>query len=69
MTDNVTPNRDDRNGRYWPLLFPLTYLIHIAEEYWAGPGFPEWSAPRLFRILVAIGIALHGVVILLALAP
>ncbi len=26
-------------------------------------------APRLFRILVAIGIALHGVVILLALAP
>ena len=29
--------------RYWPLLFPLTYLVHIAEEYWCGGGFYNWS--------------------------
>jgi len=29
-------------ARYWPLLFPATYLIHIAEEYWAGEGFYNW---------------------------
>lgn len=23
-------------------LFPVTYPIHIAEEYWAGEGFPAW---------------------------
>ena len=26
----------------WVWLFPLTYLIHIAEEYWLGGGFPVW---------------------------
>jgi hypothetical protein len=26
----------------WVWLFPLTYLFHIAEEYWAGQGFPAW---------------------------
>jgi hypothetical protein len=28
----------------WPLLFPATYLIHIAEEFWAGDGFYNWIA-------------------------
>jgi hypothetical protein len=23
-------------------LFPLTYLIHIAEEYWGGEGYPAY---------------------------
>lgn len=31
--------------RYWPLLFPLTYLAHIAEEYYGG--FPEWASHHL----------------------
>ena len=26
---------------YWSALFPLTYLLHIAEEYWGGEGFPS----------------------------
>lgn len=35
--------------RYWPLLFPLTYLVHLTEEYWGG--FPLWSARYLgFRL-------------------
>ena len=29
-------------SRVW--LFPLTYLIHIAEEHWGGEGFPAWVA-------------------------
>jgi len=31
--------------RYWPLLFPLTYLVHIVEEYFGG--FPNWSTHYL----------------------
>jgi Protein of unknown function with HXXEE motif len=31
--------------RYWPLLIPLTYLIHITEE-WYG-GFPAWASRYL----------------------
>lgn len=27
---------------WWILLFPLTYLVHIAEEYWGGEGFYLW---------------------------
>jgi dolichyl-phosphate-mannose--protein O-mannosyl transferase len=23
-------------------LFPLTYLIHVAEEYWGGEGYPAY---------------------------
>jgi hypothetical protein len=29
--------------RFWPLLFPLTYLVHVAEEYWCGGGFYNWA--------------------------
>ena len=31
---------------FWSWLFPLTYLIHIAEEYWGGEGYPAY----LFRV-------------------
>lgn len=23
-------------------LFPLTYALHLGEEYWGGEGFPSW---------------------------
>lgn len=23
-------------------LFPLTYALHLCEEYWGGEGFPRW---------------------------
>ena len=26
----------------WPWLFPLTYLLHIAEEYWGGDGYSAY---------------------------
>ncbi|HEV2762335.1 MAG TPA: HXXEE domain-containing protein [Pyrinomonadaceae bacterium] len=28
--------------RWWPLLFPLTFVVHVAEEVWCGEGFPAW---------------------------
>ncbi len=28
----------------WVALFPLTYALHIAEEYYGGPGFPAYAS-------------------------
>jgi Protein of unknown function with HXXEE motif len=47
-------------------LFPLTYLIHIAEEYWGGEGYPAYLfrlrgvhlTPTRFLIDQAIGFGL-----------
>ena len=55
-------------------LFPLSYLLHIAEEYWGGEGYPAYllrvhgvnfSGTR-FLILQSIGIVLMVVGILIA---
>lgn len=34
--------REDKFVGSWAWLFPLSYLAHIAEEYWGG--FPVWIA-------------------------
>src|SRR6267142_6774479 len=36
----------DRATILWSWLFPLSYLIHIAEEYWGGEGYPTY----IFRL-------------------
>ncbi|HSS22224.1 MAG TPA: HXXEE domain-containing protein [Pyrinomonadaceae bacterium] len=36
----------DRATIIWSWLFPLSYLIHIAEEYWGGEGYPAY----IFRL-------------------
>ena len=36
----------DRATIVWSWLFPLSYLIHIAEEYWGGEGYPAY----IFRL-------------------
>lgn len=53
------PNAIDRRfPRWWPLLFPLTFAIHIVEEY--GGGFPAWSAIHLgFRLTTAGFLAIN----------
>lgn len=33
------PSRPKENS-VW--LFPLTYVLHLGEEYWGGEGFPQW---------------------------
>lgn len=30
------------NEFVWAILFPLTYLLHIAEEYYGAGGFPHY---------------------------
>jgi hypothetical protein len=48
----------DRLPRAWPLLFPLTYLVHIVEEYLGG--FPAWSSRYLgFRMSVPAFLAIN----------
>src|SRR6266480_4767138 len=57
----------------WSWLFPLSYLIHIAEEHWGGEGYPAYilrlrgvhmstarflAAQSVGLILVTIGIIL-----------
>ena len=29
---------------WWLLLLPLSYLLHLAEEWWGGEGFAAWTA-------------------------
>lgn len=36
--------RSDKAPEILPWLFPATYLIHIAEEYWGGGGFSAYMA-------------------------
>ncbi|MER3426504.1 MAG: hypothetical protein C4334_00170 [Pyrinomonas sp.] len=31
----------------WAWLFPLTYLVHIGDEYASGEGFPSWIEETL----------------------
>jgi uncharacterized protein with HXXEE motif len=63
----------DRTTILWSWLFPLSYLIHIAEEYWGGEGYPAYilrlrgvhmtnarflMAQGLGLVLVTIGVIL-----------
>ncbi|MEK6280266.1 MAG: HXXEE domain-containing protein [Acidobacteriota bacterium] len=55
-------------------LIPLTYLIHIAEEYWGGEGYPTYIyrlrgvhlSPTKFLVAQAIGFMLVTIGIVLA---
>src|SRR5690349_21844399 len=58
----------------WSWFFPVTYLIHIAEEYWGGEGYPAYilrlrgvhlSSSR-FLLLQSIGVVLLVIGIVMA---
>jgi hypothetical protein len=57
---------------HWCWLLPLTYLAHIAEEYWGG--FPAWMSalsgaelsPQRFLALNALAWAVMAAVVALA---
>ncbi|MDT4896162.1 MAG: hypothetical protein QOH25_1239 [Acidobacteriota bacterium] len=42
MPNEASPARADNFIGSWAWLFPVSYLVHIAEEYWGG--FPAWIA-------------------------
>jgi hypothetical protein len=37
-----TDSRSVAAINFWSWLIPVTYLIHIAEEYWGGEGYPAY---------------------------
>jgi hypothetical protein len=51
---------------YWLILFPLTYLLHIAEEYWGAGGYSAYLmrshfielSPARFLVLQSLGMVL-----------
>src|SRR2546427_10754663 len=51
---------------FWSWLFPVTYIFHIAEEYWGGEGYPAYLlrlrgvylSPTRFLFDQALGLAL-----------
>jgi hypothetical protein len=50
-------------------LFVPAYLVHLAEEYWAGPGLPAWFARILGRELPeAAFVAINGAAFVLLIA-
>jgi Protein of unknown function with HXXEE motif len=59
---------------WWPLLLPLSYLLHLGEEWWGGVGFAVWTERALgapvstTRFLVLNGIVWPSFAILTALA-
>ena len=50
----------------WMWMFPVTYLIHIAEEYWGGEGYLAYLfrlrgveiSPTRFFVLQGVGVLL-----------
>ncbi len=57
----------------WLWLFPITYVIHIAEEYWGGEGYVAYLyrlrgvtiTPKRFLILQLLGFGwMTGLVII-----
>ncbi|CAN5574181.1 MAG: HXXEE domain-containing protein [Pyrinomonadaceae bacterium] len=58
----------------WSWLFPITYLFHIAEEFWGGEGYSAFLlkqrgiqlSPTRFLLVQAIGLALMIVGMILA---
>jgi Protein of unknown function with HXXEE motif len=59
---------------FWSWVFPLSYVIHIAEEYWGGEGYPAYIArlggasmsPSRFLVAQGIGLVLMTMGVVLA---
>ena len=56
----------DATNMLWPWLFPFTYLVHMAEEYWGGDGYSAYLSrtkgvdltSARFLLLTALGLVL-----------
>ena len=59
---------------FWLWVFPLTYLIHIAEEYWGGEGYPAYilrlrgvhMSTTRFLVAQSVGVVLVTIGVILA---
>ena len=72
--DLVNHHRPFESVDLWSWLFPVTYLIHIAEEYWGGEGYPAYIlrvrgvhlSPNRFLVVQALGAVLMAAGVILA---
>ncbi len=73
MTNRTSaPSTDTIN--FWLWVFPITYLIHIAEEYWGGEGYPAYilrlrgvhMSTARFMVAQSVGVVLVTVGVILA---
>jgi hypothetical protein len=70
---NPARPRSHRSINLLSWLIPLTYVVHIAEEYWGGEGYPAYISrvqgvylsPNRFLVAQAIGFALLTIGIIL----
>ena len=68
------PAKPDSSVTLWSWLFPLTYVIHITEEFYGGEGYSAYlqrlrgveMSPAKFLVGQAIGLALIVFGILIA---
>ncbi|HEX4899303.1 MAG TPA: HXXEE domain-containing protein [Pyrinomonadaceae bacterium] len=68
------PDKSASSVTLWSWLFPLTYLIHIGEEFYGGEGYPSYlkrlrgvdMTPTRFLVGQAVGLALIVLGILIA---
>jgi hypothetical protein len=59
---------------FWSWVFPVTYLIHIAEEYWGGEGYPAYilrlrgvhMSTTRFLVAQGVGVVLVTLGVILA---
>ena len=72
--ENIDSDLPDIAITIWSWLFPATYLIHIAEEYWGGEGYSAYllrlrgvhlSPPR-FLVIQSLGFVLMVTGVILA---
>jgi uncharacterized membrane protein HdeD (DUF308 family) len=71
---NISSNFPDTTITIWSWLFPVTYLIHIAEEYWGGGGYSAYLlrlrgvhfSPTRFLLIQSLGVVLMVTGVILA---
>jgi hypothetical protein len=59
---------------FWSWVFPITYLIHVAEEYWGGEGYPAYilrlrgvhMTTTRFLLAQGVGVVLVTIGVILA---
>jgi len=64
----------DKSIHLWSWIFPVTYLIHIAEEYWGGEGYSAYifrvrgvhMSPARFLAAQSIGFFLVTLAVIIA---
>jgi hypothetical protein len=72
--NNLWTHESDSSINFWSWLYPLTYVIHIAEEYWGGEGYSAYllrirgvhMSPARFLVAQSVGFVLVTLAVILA---